>query len=250
MDKSTLGDRMKNYERVSSPNLMRKTPVIIRLDGKAFHSYTRQSFIKDEGTFSELMSQAFALATERVLPEIQGARFAYMQSDEVSILISDWKKVTSDAWFKYGTQKMASVAASMFTVFFNNWVTTLVGSVSPPVKPVPAFFDARVFNLPPHEVVNYFIWRQQDATRNSINMLARTYFSHKQLHGVNTSGVQDMLIDEHNVNWNDLQTRFKRGQAVVSEVHEDHCYFKIDRDIPIFTQDRDFINQYISDLSV
>ena len=110
---------------------------------------------------------------------------------------------------------------------------------------IPAFFDARIFNIPFEEVTNYFVWRQQDATRNSIQMLGQSYFSHKELHGKNVSNIQDMLMDQHGVNWNDVDTRFKRGQCVTSNFEDERLTFRIDTEVPVFTQDRDFIESHL-----
>ena len=249
MDKTSLGDRMKTYEKAPAVNLMRKTPVIMRLDGKAFHTYTRHPLFTQEGTFSPTLRQCFAYATQKLMNQIQGSRLAYMQSDEVSILITDWRKVTSDAWFNYGTQKMVSVAVSMFTVYFNDYMRTLLEQYAQYAYPQDAFFDARVFNLPPHEVINYFIWRQQDAIRNSIQMLGRSKFSHKQMDGKNTDQVQDMLMAVHNVNWNDTPTAFKRGHCIRTIFdNEDRVDLIDDLQIPIFTENRDYIDRYVKEI--
>jgi len=234
-DKSGLGDRMKKYEKVSKTKLMRRTPVIIRLDGKAFHTWTRQLINVDQvlktEPYGEVMHKAMFYTTEYLMQNIQNAVFAYSQSDEISILLNDWKRLTTDQWFDGTIQKIVSVAASMATVGFNT---------NPVIKCMdlkPAVFDARVFNVPLDEVANYFVWRQQDATRNSIQMLGQYYFSHKQMHGKNISQVQDMLMAEHNVNWNDVDTRKKRGWCFASDGY--------DNEIPIFTKDRYFIEQYL-----
>lgn len=231
MDKSSLGDRMKRYESVSKTKLLRRTPVIIRLDGKAFHTWTKQLYDNDmslrtepySGTMHEYMKQT----TEWLMDDIQNAVFAYSQSDEISILLNDWKKLNTDQWFDGSIQKIASVSASMATVAFNS------GSIF-----TPGLFDARVFNVPKEELVNYFIWRQQDATRNSINMLGQFHFSHNQLQGKNVSQVQDMLMAAYNVNWNDIDTWKKRGFCVTSDVG-------YDSNIPIFTQVRPYIEKYM-----
>jgi len=231
MDKTSLGDRMKKYETVSKTKLLRRTPVIIRLDGKAFHTWTRQlskvdTLLKEE-PYSSVMHGYMAATTEFLMDNIQNAVFSYSQSDEISILLNDWKKLNTDQWFDGGIQKIASVSASMATVAFN------AGSIFSP-----ALFDSRVFNVPKEEVVNYFIWRQQDATRNSINMLGQFHFSHKDLQGKNVSQVQDMLMAEYGKNWNDIDTWKKRGFCVTS----DHGY---DPNIPIFTQARLYIEKYM-----
>jgi tRNA(His) 5'-end guanylyltransferase len=241
MDKTSLGDRMKRYESVSKTELMRRTPVILRIDGKAFHTYTKQPEINTGDPFSQRLQSVFREAAIWTIKNIQGAKFAFLQSDEVSFLLTDWKKINTDAWFKYGVQKMCSVAASLFTYYFNR--EAMYAGFD--AEKVPAFFDARVFNLPAAEVVNYFIWRQQDATRNSIQMLARSEFSHKELNGKNSSQIQDMLLSKRGINWNDTPTHFKRGSCVVSQYEGERQVFDFDYDIPIFTQDRDYIDKYL-----
>ena len=242
MDKTSLGNRMKGYEATSKTKLLRRTPVIIRLDGKAFHTWTKH--LKDideslkEDPFSNVMFHSMGLTSLRLMENIQNAVFAYTQSDEISILLNDWKRLTTDQWFDGGVQKIASVSASMATYYFD-WAYNLLPNASE--EAVPAFFDARVFNLPKEEVVNYFVWRQQDASRNSVNMLGQFHFSHKQLHGKSNSEVQDMLMLQKKVNWNDLDTWKKRGLCITPDPEND-----VDADIPIFTKDRDYIEQYLN----
>lgn len=235
MDKSSLGNRMKEYEVVSKTKLLRRTPVILRLDGKAFHTWTRQLRIVDDSLniepYSTLMHSAMKRTTDCLMGNIQNAVFAYSQSDEISILLNDWKRLNTDQWFDGSVQKMTSVSASIATVGFNFHPQLRKLSLSP------ALFDSRVFNVPKEEVVNYFIWRQQDATRNSIQMLGQFYFSHKQLHEKNVSQIQDMLMDKYQQNWNNIDTRKKRGFCFTFDGYN--------KEIPIFTKDRNFIEQYL-----
>jgi tRNA(His) 5'-end guanylyltransferase len=219
-----FGNRMKKYEAVSQSVLTTRTPVIMRLDGCAFHTFTKGL----NRPFDSVLSDAMAATTEHLCSKIQGAVFGYMQSDEISILIQDWKNLNTDNWFGNNVQKMVSVSASIATAFFNK-------TYKHPSKDALALFDSRVFNIPKEEVANYFVWRQKDCTRNSINSLGQAHFSAKQLHGKNVSQVQDMLMETHNVNWNDIQTRYKRGTCVVNGV--------IDLECPIFTQDRGYIEK-------
>lgn len=223
MDKTSLGDRMKTYEGVSRHVLMRRTPVILRVDGRAFHTFTRSFQVP----FDNMLHDAMVATARSLVHEIQGAKLAYGQSDEVSVLITDYDTLTTDAWFGYGVQKMVSIAASVATIAFNNHIG----------RNNQAQFDARVFNLPRAEVVNYFVWRQKDASRNSVQMVARSCFSHKQCHRKSNSDLQDMLMDI-GVNWNDTPTHFKRGFCVSKEG-------EIDREIPIFTQDRGYIQHLV-----
>lgn len=244
MDKTSLGDRMKTYERVAQGSVIRRTPVIIRLDGKAFHTWTKQlkhfdaSLLKSP--FSFLMNRLMRATTESLMSEIQNAVFAYSQSDEISILLNDWKTLSTDQWFNAKIQKMVSVAASIATRAFNEEVFTynieneLVGGLSS------ALFDARIFNLPADEVVNYFVWREQDASRNSVNMLGQYHFSHKSLQGKNVSQVQDMLMLEKGINWNDCETWQKRGFCFLKNDE-----YECDLQIPIFTQDREYISRFL-----
>jgi len=222
MKHDDFGDRMKTFESVSQINLMIRTPVIIRCDGKSFHSYVRGL----QKPFDMKLNSAMAEVTRILCLEIQGAVFGYTQSDEISILIQDWKNLNTDRWFGNNVQKMTSISASIATAYFNT-------IFKHPSNTSPALFDSRVFNIPKEEVANYFIWRQKDATRNSINSLAQSKFSSKDLHGKNISQVQDMLMETHNINWNDVPTRFKRGTCVVNGI--------IDWECPIFTQDRKYI---------
>ena len=163
---SNLEDRMKQYEAVSKNYLVRKTPVILRIDGKGFSKYT-QAFKKP---VDPLLASAMAETAKFLVKNIQGARIAYTQSDEISILLRDWDTPTTDAWFSYNVQKLASVSASMATAHFNYFIGQNVKDAKP------AVFDCRAFNLPFSEVCNYFIWRQQDGTRNSISMHAHHMF--------------------------------------------------------------------------
>lgn len=241
MKKDSLGDRMKGYESITQSKLMNRTPVIIRLDGKAFHTFTRGL----EKPFDAGLNLAMAATMTTLCDAIQGAMLGYTQSDEISILLQDWASFTTDGWYDYKIQKMVSVAASIATATFND-------IYKHPKKDALALFDARVFNVPFEEVTNYFIWRQQDAVRNSINSLAQAHFSHKELQTLNVSQVQDKLVLEKGINWNDVPTRFKRGvcartvkeldlvvKTATSTIIEDY-------EIPIFTQDRSYIESMLT----
>jgi tRNA(His) 5'-end guanylyltransferase len=243
--KDGLGTRMKCYEDVSKNRLTRRTPVIIRLDGKAFHTFTKRKPIQDGrrgDPFSVVMNDCMNATSIGLARRIQTAAFVYHQSDEISILLKDWENLNTEPWFDGQVQKIVSIAAAMASTMFNR-VYGLYEDIED-CSDIP-LFDARVFNLPKEEVVNYFIWRQQDATRNSINMLAQYHFPHKELQGKNVSQVQDMMMEHKNINWNDLDTWKKRGTCIV----DGDKGWKIDRDIPIFTQDRDYIGQYVQPFS-
>ena len=217
--KDQLGDRMKDfYEDRTRYRLARRTNTIIRIDGKAFHTYTKglkRPF--DSGLMEDMNKTA-----EFLCQNIQGAKFAYVQSDEISILVTDYDDISTHAWFDGNLQKMASIAASLGTAEFNRLrlarkmfesPDSVFSEIISPFKL--AMFDARVFQIPyQEEVINYFIWRQQDATRNSISSVAQANFSDKELHGKKTNEMQDMLMLEKGINWNDFTPREKRGSII------------------------------------
>lgn len=205
---------------------------------------------------------------------IQGCKIGYTQSDEITLLLTDYDTLTTAAWFDYAVQKMCSVAASMATMVFNkalihfvekykfdtchlvNYLTDTeeyhyVESLEAAIRKG-AMFDARCFNVPEDEVVNCFIWRQQDATRNAIQMLGQCNFSHKELQNKSCNDIQDMLITQKGINFNDMPTEFKRGVCCVKKETQDPdidikdgvypiSKWIIDKEIPIFTQDRNYI---------
>ena len=249
--KDSLGDRMKVYEGVSNHFLTRRTPVIIRIDGCHFHTVTRPF----EKPFDPAFMQAMIKTTSQLCQSIQGCVLGYTQSDEISLLLCDWQTLDTQAWFDNKLQKIVSVSASMAATFFQQNIrqcifdnaiytmqdeTIMLEQDNKKFKSVEnAYFDSRAFNLPKEEVYNYFIWRQQDATRNSIQGLAQSLFSHKELQGISCKMLQDKMLTERDVNWNDLETSKKRGTCIVRSEQG----WSIDTDIPIFTQDRDYIEK-------
>lgn len=248
MDKTSLGDRMKQYEATTQGLLLRRTPVIIRVDGKAFHTFTR--CFKDDNApdpFSSVMHRLMVNTAQAMLMNIQCSQFAYTQSDEISILLRDWDKHETQQWFGGKLQKMISVSAAQAAAYFNFFLTREIGQLDY-VGAVP-LFDSRVFQLPMDEVANYFIWRQQDATRNSVQMLGRHYFSHNEMNGKNVSQIQDMLMGVGilPVNWNDLDTWKKRGTCVLPSADplDSSTNVSVDEEIPIFTKDRCYIENHL-----
>jgi tRNA(His) 5'-end guanylyltransferase len=252
--KDQLGDRMKDfYEDRFRFKLARRTNTIIRVDGKAFHTYTRgltRPF--DQGLMKDMNE-----TTSYLCQNIQGAKFGYVQSDEISILITDYDDITTHAWFDGNLQKMASIAASLATAKFNQLrMTRSCMERNFNLDPADlenfklAMFDARVFQIPyQEEAINYFIWRQQDATRNSISSVAQSLYSQKELHGKKTSEMQEMIFQK-GVNWNDYTSREKRGSVVrkFPEVltnpqgeHYTRSKWKADPATPIFTQDKGYL---------
>lgn len=266
-NKDSLGDRMKNYEYVTRNYLTRKLPVIVRIDGKAFHSFTRGL----KKPFDEIFVKSMQDTMLYLCEHISGCVLGYTQSDEITLVLVDYQNRDSCAWFDNNIQKIVSVSASMATVAFNNafcknsdeylqsefnsngqndekYMSTLMD------KWWTAMFDSRVFTLPKEEVVNCLIWRQQDATRNSIQSVGQANFSHTKLHGKNCSDIQDMLMLEKGINWNDYPIHLKRGTCcikkpfVINEGTEQEAIrnkWVIDTEIPIFTQDKDYINNLV-----
>lgn len=220
MDRSDFGDRMKTYEAVTRNYLVRRMPVIIRLDGKSFHSFTR-GFKKP---FDDILVQCMQEAMKYLCENIQGCVLGYTQSDEITLVLVDYKNLNTSAWFDNNIQKMTSVAASMATMSFNralNNVLSLYEDVPQMAcyfdKCGTAMFDARVFNIPKEDVCNNLLWRQQDATRNSIQAVGQANFSHKELHGKSCNQIQDMLMVKREINWNDIPTYLKRGSCCIKK---------------------------------
>lgn len=201
-DRTSLGDRMKQYEHTTRVFLPRRTYTLLRLDGRAFHSYLRSAVRPFDHQFISDMD-ATAL---RLCEEIQGARFAYVQSDEISILVTDFESITSEPWLGGNVSKIVSLSAGLASAYFNRLRPFWAG--------VP-HFDCRVWSMSdPVEVANYFLWRQRDAVRNSVRMAGYTYFSHGALVGVSTDQVQEMLFTRRGINWNDYDPGCKRGRLI------------------------------------
>lgn len=198
-----LGDRMKSYEAVTRNVLMPHSYTILRVDGRAFHSYLSMATKPFDLNFQNAMMNVGAQMAE----EISGTRYVYGQSDEISLLLDDTAP-QAQPWFGGVVQKMCSVAAGFATA-------ALIGQRGYGGAP---HFDARVFTVPSlGEAENYFIWRQKDAVRNSVSMAAQSKFSPKELHGKNSGEMQEMLWSQHQINWNDYPDACKRGWIVERE---------------------------------
>ena len=271
-----LGKRMKEfYEAVPKTRLVRRTPVAIRIDGKAFHTFTRGF----EKPFDEVLGRAMRETMKYLCENIQGCVLGYTQSDEITLILIDYKKLTSSAWFDYEVQKMCSIAASMATMAFNKFFIKEVEEWFSNQKPFTtetirlydlyrlksetgAMFDARVFNIPKEEVANLIYWRQLDATRNSIQMVGQANFSHSELQNKSCNVIQEMLFQERDINWNDFPTHLKRGSCCVKSEATTTCaktvdgqvitwaaerpHWEIDLEIPIFKEEgRQYINKRI-----
>lgn len=247
--KDSLGDRMKeNYENRAKTYLVRRMPVIIRLDGKAFHTFTKGLKRPYDEVFHNTMN-----ATMKYLCEnIQGCKLGYTQSDEITLLLTDYDTLTTAAWFDYNVQKICSVSASMATMAFNKFFQKNFNEIFAYGKDESeeytrilfkklglAMFDSRCFNIPEDEVTNCLVWRQQDATRNAIQMLGQCNFSHKELQNKSCNDIQDMLMTQKGINFNDMPTEFKRGVCCVKDVINGG--WVLDKEIPIFTQERDYV---------
>lgn len=276
-----LGCRMKTfYEQIPKAKLMRRCPVTIRIDGRAFHTFTR-GFQKP---FDEVLIKSMQETMKYLCENIQGCVLAYTQLDEITLILVDYKKLTSSAWFDYKVQKICSIAASMATMAFNKffekyvdeyrfnkwdgvskyedgtqgYIQTLLNAVDKG-----AMFDARCFNIPKEEVTNLVYWRQLDASRNSIQMVGQANFSHKELQNKSCNDIQDMLMTQKGINWNDLPTYQKRGSCCVRnkiviesdgvvetiqlrDTSKSENEWVIDTEIPIFKgEGREYIDRLV-----
>lgn len=262
-----LGTRMKEfYEQVPKTKLMRRTPVIIRIDGKAFHTFTRGF----KRPFDEILIKTMQETTKYLCENIQGCVLGYTQSDEITLVLVDYQRLETSAWFDYEVQKMCSIAASMATMAFNKFFydnipvdSEYYGQYYMALEKG-AMFDARVFNIPKEEVTNCIYWRQLDATRNSIQMVGQANFSHKELQNKSCNDIQDMLMLQKGINWNDLPTHQKRGSCCIRtvclpyepklecennpiNVSDLRTHWVIDTEIPIFKGEN---RSYIDDLVI
>ena len=267
--KDSLGMRMKNfYEEIPKTKLMRRTPVAIRIDGKAFHTFTHGF----DRPFDEVLIASMQETMQYLCEHIQGCVLGYTQSDEITLILTDYTTFETAAWFDYEVQKLCSISTSMATMVFNKvfkdnidfwgwdcfgeeWFeggTNNIGLTKTKnwelcesyFKALErgAMFDARCFNIPKEEVTNLIYWRQLDATRNSIQMVGQANFSHKELQGKSCNDIQDMLFLQKGINWNDLPTYMKRGSCCVKTEEG----WIIDKNIPIFKgEDREYIEKLI-----
>lgn len=265
MDRSDLGNRMKEYEHVTRNYLVRRMPTIIRLDGKAFHTYTRGM----NRPFDDILVETMQATMKYCCENIQGCVLGYTQSDEITLILVDYKQLNSASWFDNNILKIVSISSSMATLAFNKnfrEITVNYHNISSEIcknntgntekadikystykdKYDKALFDSRVFNVPKEDVCNCLIWRQQDAVRNSIQSVGQANFSQKQLHNKSCNMIQDMLMTEKNINWNDINTHLKRGSCCIKiEKENGRTEWIIDNEIPIFTQNRSYVESRI-----
>ena len=252
--KDNLGDRMKeNYENRAKTKLLRRTPVIIRLDGKAFHTFTR-GFKKP---FDDILTEAMQQTMLALCKEVQGCVLGYTQSDEITLVLTDYAKLDTSAWFDYDIQKICSVSTSIATLAFNRCFlrevqnkydsnSKFAESIYCQAWSKGALFDSRCFNVPKEEVTNCILWRQQDAIRNSINSVGQINFSHKELQGLSTDQILKKLLEEKQIDWNKIPVHLQRGSCCIKrEVNGIDSWF-IDTKIPIFKgEDRNYIEKLI-----
>ena len=208
----TLGDRIKTYyENRARFYLTRRTPVIIRLDGCHFHTYTN-GFNKP---FDETIMYAMVEAAKAVAKEMQGFEAAYIQSDEAQFLLVDYKELNTEAWFDYNLNKLTSVSASLMSVNFNNIIHNAITAKYLELPKKLATFDSRAFNIPKEEVVNAFVFRAKDWERNSLSMYCQSLFSHKELMNKNKQQQHEMLFSIGK-NWTkDCSMRERNGTFLI-----------------------------------
>lgn len=260
MDKTSLGDRMKRYEAAYNQVLPIRIPLMLRLDGVHFSKNVKRW--KSVKPFDTRLTSAMQMTCKGLAKAIPGTQLVYSQSDEITILVRDDMGNDTQPWFGKELNKILSDSASKASNLFNFHFFKDVGF--PLSVDDMAEFDCRAYVLPEYEIINAFTWRQRDCTKNSVSMLARTMFSTKQLHGKNGSEMQDMMMLQHRVNWNDMPTAFKRGFCVVKQdvpkmvpVRDDSRKviegqtqtimrpdWVVDKEIPIFTQNPDYINRF------
>ena len=261
--KDALGDRMKeNFENRARHYFPRRTYILIRVDMRAGHTWTRGL----EKPYDKYFMECMDIAAIALCKEAAGAKFAFVQSDEISLLMTDFEDISSQAWFDNCQNKIESITASIATMAFNLKVAefnregkTKLGIIKKPN----AMFDSRAWVIPdPIEVENYFIDRQQDAARNSVTLLASNYASHKQLHGKSVSDRHE-IIHAAGDNWAKHPVRFKHGGVVRRILNVDHpAYFGpdltrrpavmvtraswgLDEYTPEFTKNRNYLREMI-----
>lgn len=268
MKRDNMGDRFKGYENCYRIYLPKRQAVIVRCDMRARRSFTK-GFDKP---YDEVFAQVMQETAKQLCENISGAKFAYTQSDEISIVLTDYETINTEPWFGNNLQKIVSISASMATLYFNKFFQEEVApgfdyiEQDEKLRDVQiahlkaltsrqALFDARTFILPREEVCNYFYLRQLNCVRNSIQSAGQANFSHKELQGLNCDQIQEKLFQEKHINWGmDYPTWFKNGTAVYKyptyvEDMDGHMItrnkWRIDKNIPMFSANPEFINKHI-----
>ncbi len=256
--KESLGDRMKRFEKANKTKLNRDEPVIIRLDGQAFHTYTA-GFVKP---FDEVLIAAMQYTMVRLCEGIMNVRIGYTQSDEITLVLLAGDKQESQLWFDGTADKIITISASMATAFFNEymdkikWMPEKMRQDLFPGSKINmkklAFFDSRAWNVPSHdEAMNCLLWRQRDCIKNSVSSLAQFHFSHRQLHKKNQDDMKNMLVELGHP-WDDLPVFKQRGTCSVKKryIHRaetgdvvERTKWDLDLKIPEFGIDREYISK-------
>ena len=275
MYKDQIGTRMKTYyETIPKTKLMRRVPVAIRIDGMSFHTWTR-GFQKP---FDSILMTSMQETMKYLCENIQGCVFGFTQSDEITLILIDYQKLTSSAWFDYEVQKVCSIAASMATMAFNKffienvnyfktihekmYYITLTNAIERG-----AMFDARCFNIPKEEIANLIYWRQLDAMRNSVQMVGQANFSHRELQNKSCEDIKNMLLTQKGIDWSSLPEDCQRGAACIKLPPKEEVIdiptangkplrmvtyrssqfssWVIDKYMPILKENWDYINRYI-----
>ena len=248
-----LDERMKKYEYVTRHYLMCRTPVIVRIDGKAFHTFTKGMKKPFDHIFMESIQDTMKYLCENV----QGCVLGYCQSDEISLLLIDYDTLETSAWFDNNLSKIISITSSLASVYFNQQFSLNLldyrikakqnnnrdiiyeNNLYSNISRLP-IFDSRAFNLQKEEVNNYFVWRQQDAIKNAIQMIGRAYFTHKELENKSGQDIVDML-DNIKVNYHSYTTSEKRGTCCIKTDKG----WELDTEIPIFKDNKDYIEKLV-----
>lgn len=253
-----LGDRMKAYERSYETYMIGRLPVVIRVDGKGFSRWTKQTARKKP--FDPELADAMAYACSQTASNIEGCVFGYTQSDEMTFVLRNDQSLESTPWFGNRVQKITSVVAAYVTAYFNEMIINSWEATPTPL----AVFDARVFAVPSvQEAINCLVWRQNDATKNSIS--AACYYevatkvgkktARKLMHGLGQKQQQELLFQERAINWNDYPIRYKRGigtyRVVETKEMDGKSYtrssWKIDNDLPVFTKEPEFLRSILGE---
>ena len=205
---------MKGYENITRNHLISRMPVILRLDGKAFHTFCKK-FAKP---YDEIMAHSMQATMQYLCEHIQGCVLGYTQSDEITLVLVDYQNLNTDSWFDNNIQKMVSVAASMATWKFVDAMGHFMylsnqnnPSVYEAAMSKGVAFDCRAFNIPKEDLLNCVLWRIKDCVRNSKQGLGQAHFSHKELHGKNTEEVVTMVKEKTGILWNNLPISQKYG---------------------------------------
>lgn len=248
----SLDTRMRDYEKASKLYLTKRMPVVIRIDGRSFSKFTKNF----EKPFDRLLSKAMQFTMKYLCENVQGCKFGYAQSDEISLILVDYDDIKKSAWYNYNVQKLCSVVSSMATMYFNKIYRELTNTIYNnsvnknsdqnyyelySTKFDEATFDTRCFNVPENDICNYIIWRQRDAARNSVSSLGQKYFAQNYLNGKHSFDIINMLIDRYNVHWESFPNTYKYGSA---------CFITnegwvIDCNIPRITEDRQYVESRV-----